>query len=241
MHPRTHVIVATTVLATLTTAPAWAHPGFRPAEVPAGEQTEVELAIAHDCEVSGGGTSPTTVVDVQIPDAIAEVEPLERDGWTLNLAGDANGSILRAEWTSDVGTTEAEPPAFRLLVTPATQESTTTIPWKVYQGCETGEHRWGAGSEDEPAVDLTVTPGTYTPPTAAPTSAPTPSASPSTPASTTPTTSGPATRAGAETVDEQGLGTGGPSGGPPWLLLAAVTVALVAVALWLLRGRLGRR
>lgn len=239
MRPRIRVVVVTTALAALTTMPAAAHPGFRPDEVPAGERTDVELAMAHDCEVPGGGTSPTTVVDVQIPEAVGDVEPLERDGWTLNLAGDADGSILRVEWTRDAGTTEAEPPVFRLLVTPATQESTATIPWKVYQGCETGEYRWGAGSEGEPSVDLTVTPGTYTPRTASPIPRPTPSAKPTTSASPAPITSDRTTPANREQLDDQGPRAASPTSGPPWLLLAAISIALVTAALWLLRARFG--
>lgn len=124
---------------------------------------------------------------------------------------------------------------------PATLESATTIPWKVYQGCGTGEYRWGVGSENKPSVDLTVTPETYTPPTASPTSRPTPSATPTTSASPTPTTADPATPTNGETLDDQGLGAGSPTPGPPWILLAAISITLVAVALWLVRARFGRR
>lgn len=240
MHPRTRAVVATTVAATLTAAPAWAHPGFRPDEVPAGEQTEVGLAIAHDCEVPGGGSSPTTIADVQVPDGIAEVEALERDGWTLNLAGDADGSILLAEWTRDEGTAEAEPPVFRMLVTPATQESATTIPWKIYQGCESGEYRWGAGSQDEPSVDLTVTPGTYTPPPPATAAAsePSPSAtssSASTPGDApqpTPPAEDDVVEGDSTAVERQAAGTG-----PPWALLLLVLAAIGVGAAWWVRQR----
>lgn len=239
MHPRIRVVVAVTVAAAVTSTAAWAHPGFRPAGVPAGEQAEVALAIAHDCEVPGGGSSPTTVVEVQIPDSIADAKPLERDGWTLNLVGDADGSILRVEWTRDAGTTESEPPEFRLLVTAATKGPTTTIPWKVYQGCEEGQYRWGAGSEDEPSVDLTVTPGTSTPPPASPTS--TESPSPTDSASMTPTTPGSATPTDMQTLDNQGLGAETPTSGPPWLLIAAAAITLVGGALWLVRARFDLR
>ena len=240
MHPRTRVVVIITVCATVTAAPAWAHPGFRPDEVAAGEQTEVGLAIAHDCEVPGGGTSPTTVVDVQVPDGIAEVQPVERDGWTLNLSGDADGSILRAEWARDEGTPEADPPVFRMLVTPATQESVTTIPWKVYQGCESGEYRWGAGSEDEPSVDLTVTPGTYTSPPAATASASEPSLSATSSSATTPggapqptpTAEDDLVEGDSTAVERQAAGTG-----PPWALLLLVLATIGVGAAWWVRQR----
>lgn len=237
---RAPTILAVTLVAMLIAVPAWAHPGFRPDEVPAGEQTEVELAIAHACEVPGGGTTPTTVVDVQVPDGIAELQPVERDGWTLNLSGDADGSILRAEWARDEGTTEAEPPVFRMLVTPATQESVTTIPWKVYQGCKSDEYRWGAGSQDEPSVDLTVTPGTYTSPPAATGSAsePSPSAtssSASTPGGApqpTPTAEDDLVEGDSTAVERQDAGTW-----LPWAFLLLVLVAMGVGAAWWVRRR----
>lgn len=34
MHPRIRIVAAATLLATLTAAPPWAHPGFQPDEVP---------------------------------------------------------------------------------------------------------------------------------------------------------------------------------------------------------------
>lgn len=241
MHPRVSVIVAAIVVATLTAAPAWAHPSFRPDEVPAGEPTEVELTIAHDCEVPGGGTSPTTVVDVQVPDGIAAVEPLERDGWTLNLAGDADGSILRVEWTRDDGTTETEPPVFGLLVSPATQASVTTIPWKVYQGCESGEYRWGAGSEDEPSVDLTVTSGTYSPPPAATASPSEASPSGNSSPATTPGDA-PQSAPGAGDAPDEGGSTAAerPAAGtgPRWAFVLLVLVAVGgAGGAWWVRRR----
>ena len=144
--------------------PAWAHPGFTPNTVEAGQTTEVELAMAHGCDdASGGESEPTTVVAVQIPATIADVVPLEREGWTTILMDDGAGRVESVEWAARPGTVEPEPPSFRLRVTPDTREALTTIPFVVYQGCESGEYRWGAGDNDEPSVDLEVLPGTYQP------------------------------------------------------------------------------
>ena len=227
MRPLTTLAAAFGAL--LVAVPAWGHPGFRPDEVPAGATTEVQLAIAHGCEVPGGGTSPTTVVEVQVPESIAEVVPRERAGWTIDTTRDAAGDVRQVEWVADEATAEDEPPVFALRVTPDTQASATTVPWKVYQGCETGAYRWGVGSDDEPSVDLTVTPGTYTPPPAA-----TPSPTVASPGTTSPGDAPSATPTANDDLSEDGPAAGS---GPPWALFLLLLAAVGVGGAWWVRQR----
>lgn len=221
--------LAATFGALLVAVPAWGHPGFRPDEVPAGATSEVQLAIAHGCEVPGGGTSPTTVVEVQVPESIAEVVPLEGAGWTIDTTRDAAGDVRRVEWVADEATVEDEPPVFALRVTPDTQASVTRVPWKVYQGCESGAYRWGAGAEDEPSVNLTVTPGTYTPPPAA---TPSPTV---TSAGTTTRSDEPSASLSAD--DDLAEDVPAAASGPPWALFFLLLAAVGAGGAWWVRQR----
>lgn len=233
------VMIMISLLVALSSAPAWAHPGFRPDEVPAGEQTEVELAIAHHCERPGGGISPTTVVAVQIPDAIAEVVPLDLNGWSVDGPSTSDSGSREFQWTAEQTTPDADPPVFRLRVVPDTQQTAITVEWKVFQGCEEGSHLWGGGSADEPPVRLTVTPGVYDAPDPSPSDATVDEPSPPiTPDPDTPTaaTTAPTTQA-AE--DDRGQS---PASGTPWIPVATTAaVALTGLAIWVGRHRAARR
>ena len=164
VHTPVRGLVLALALVVVAPTTVWAHPGFAPSSVVAGEPTEVELAVAHGCELPGGGIEPTTVVALQVPEQVAEVRPLDRDGWTSSIERDPTGLTAVIEWTALPDTVESEPPTFGLVVTGDTLEAAATLPFTVYQGCETGDHLWGAGDPDEPPVDLEVLPGVYVPP-----------------------------------------------------------------------------
>ena len=139
--------VVTVVMAT----PVWAHPGFRPSEVPAGQTTFVNLVIEHDCD-----GSPTTLVAAEVPAAILSAEPQPLDGWTIT----EDGSTGVVEWERPPPTAQGDAPVFGLEVTPDSQATEAVVAWRVYQECPEGSYRWGGGDAAEPSVDLTLTPGT---------------------------------------------------------------------------------
>ena len=126
-----------TILLVLTAAAASAHPGYRPSEIAAGDTVEVELVLAHDCE-GQGGESPTTVVELDVPPGIAEIEPLDVPGWTASATDDGAGQ-RRIEWVAAEEREPGNPPVFGLRLTAASASETTTVPTRVYQGCEDGE------------------------------------------------------------------------------------------------------
>lgn len=155
---RTARIIAASFAVVLVTAQAAsAHPAYRPQEVVAGEDVEVELVIAHDCEGSSGG-SPTTVVELDVPPEIVAMEPLDVIGWTSSVSDDGAGQ-RRIEWTADDERVVGEPPTFGLRLTAGKTDETVVVPTRVFQGCPVGDYRWGVAA-DEPSVDLIVSPGT---------------------------------------------------------------------------------
>lgn len=164
---------ATTVLGV---APAWAHPGLRPAEVAAGESTGLELVMEHDCDPRDGEPSPTTLVAIQVPEELAAAAALPVEGWRTSAETDDAGRTTVIEWAVEEGAQPETPPTLPLRVTADTTIETTEVGLVVLQECSTGSYLWGGGDEDEPAVRLTVTPGTHTAPS--PALAPSPSLSP---------------------------------------------------------------
>lgn len=165
---------------------AQAHPGFRPPEVAGGEPTELTLAMAHGCTEGEPPPDddeqvyPTTLVAVQVPEGISDVEPAEKPGWTLEVERDGDGAVTAFEWRIDEGTEAVEAPEFRLSAT-AYGSDGEIVHWAVYQECTEGFYRWidtGGDPDADPAVRLTLTSGATPPPPtapASPSSGPTPS------------------------------------------------------------------
>lgn len=229
------------VLATGTAAAA--HPGFRPAEVPAGGPVAVELVVPHACGVDGGEpgagdqVSPTTEVAVaQADDVTLQPEAIPR--WSVEVDDEV------ARWTTEALDATGE------LVLPGRVDVTADVGdvlfVQVYQECANGEFfRWvaGPGEEGDPAVRLTVVEGEPEPlpspsPPVTPSPTPTPSASPSPTASPTPSPapSSPAPSSPSPVAspapDEPTEG-----GAPVGWILAAVLVAAVGAGVAMVRGR----
>lgn len=215
---------------------ALAHPGFRPPEVEGGEPTNLTLAMAHGC--TGGEPPPdddeqvypTTLVAVQVPGSVREVEPAEKPGWTLEVERDDDGAVAAFEWRIDEGTDSVEAPAFQLSAT-AYGSAGETIHWAVYQECTEGFYRWidtGGDPEADPAVRLTLTSGATPPVAAAP---PSPTAQP-TPSATASPSSSPLPAPPATPIPESPA-----EGAAPilFVVLGVVAVAFVAAGVWLRR------
>lgn len=151
---------ATVALLVLPATAAWAHPGFDPSAIPAGEQVETTLHVAHGCAPGGGAPDdggealPTTLFALDHTDQV-RVEPSDVDGWEVTDDGDA------IVWTADG---DAEPaPSFPMTITVITGATGETIYLDAYQECATGDttqsFRWIArpGEEGDPALKLALT------------------------------------------------------------------------------------
>ena len=231
---RTSVVAAMTAGASLLSGPAWAHPGFSPADVPAGEAVELTLAMAHGCEdaeptTEGPPASATTLVAVRVPDAVTDVEPAEKPGWALTVEQDDTGRVTEFEWSLEDETQAVEAPDFRLSATPfgTTGEQ---IDWLVYQECPGGSYQWIGTTGDpeaDPAVRMVLTTTASPPPEPSP--APVPTLEPT----ETATTASPAPTAVATGSDDEQADAG--AGVPPWAVVLAVAAVAGIAALGLRR------
>ena len=148
------VATATTVLATAGLASAHIHPD--PLAMAAGTTGTVGFAIEHGCD-----GSPTTDLQIQIPDGVTGVGPVAKDGWTSTITGNVvefTGGSLAADVTDH----------FDLALTAPAQPG--DVHFKIIQNCAQGELDWieiaaaGAAEPAHPAPTLKVTQG---PPTSA--------------------------------------------------------------------------
>jgi uncharacterized protein YcnI len=152
------------VLATLLVAgPAAAHPFFDPDEVPVDSIAEVTLDLAHGCGLEddnghshGDGTDeePTREVAVEVPAAVAWIEPAEPEGWELDVERDDDGRAEVLVYTAGEGTDEPAP-RFDLELVVRGDEG-DELHWRIMQACDDTTYRW-VGTEEEPAEDPAVT------------------------------------------------------------------------------------
>lgn len=158
-----HLVVSFAAVAAVMwiAAPALAHIDPDPTEAPAGSEQSVGFTVEHGC--SG---SPTTQVDMRLPEGVSNATPEPPDGWT----GSVDGNVVTFVGGPLPDETEG---TFRVRMTlPTTAGATIYFPF--VQRCEQGEIRWieipsdGSSSElDEPAPAMTLTEPVAT--TAAPT------------------------------------------------------------------------
>jgi len=177
MHRRTHRRTTRAVTAAagalvaigVWAVPASAHVEADPSEAPAGSTTVISFTIPHGC-----AGSPTTGVDMKLPEGVTGAKPVYQGGWTAAVA---TGAIT--PFTNEDGEKITEAPTeinwtggplpddqvleLRVQVTlPDKAGETVTFP--TVQTCEVGTTDWieltGAdGKEPEhpaPAVTLTA-------------------------------------------------------------------------------------
>lgn len=153
------------VLATLLVAgPVAAHPFFDPDEVPVDSIAEVTLDLAHGCGLeddNGGHThgdaqdeEPTREVAVEVPAAVAWIEPAEPDGWELDIERADDGRAEVLVYRAEEGTDEPAPQFGLELVVRG--EEGDELHWRIMQACDETTYRW-VGTEEEPAEDPAVT------------------------------------------------------------------------------------
>ena len=162
-------------------APASAHVSPTPSEVPAGGFTAVGLTVGHGCE-----ESPTTSVQIQVPESILNVTPAIVPGWDVEVAtepldepveGSHGEQITEREsmvtYTAQPG--NELPDGFRQTYTIGFQAPDAEgeyLFFKTIQICAEGQTEWieeytGEGEEPEhpsPAVLVTAAQGGATAP-----------------------------------------------------------------------------
>lgn len=131
--------------------PVLAHIDPDPTEAQAGSSLSVGFTVEHGCD-----GSPTTSLDMRLPDGITAVTPQAPDGW--------EGSISDNIVTFEGGPLpDDQQLTFNVALTlPPTPDTTIYFPF--VQRCEVGEIRWidvpsdGSGDElDEPAPAMALT------------------------------------------------------------------------------------
>lgn len=236
MSPRRCLLAISTVIAVVSLSdPALAHVDPDPTEAQAGSRTSVGFTVQHGCD-----GSPTTQLDMRLPDGVTGPQPQPPEGWV--------GSVESNVVTFAGGPLPDEQSlTFRVLLTlPPTPDVTIYFPF--VQRCEVGEIRWiaipsdGSGADlDEPAPAMrlvgpvaTTSPATtaaavvassLVEPSTLPTTAPRiPSITdPSETPSTTSTTSAPEPSLTVATTD----GPGGPGSSDAGTALFAGTCVLI--------------
>ncbi|MFN3255344.1 MAG: DUF1775 domain-containing protein [Ilumatobacter sp.] len=226
------IVLLATASTLLVASPALAHIDPDPTEAQAGSRLSVGFTVEHGCD-----GSPTTSLDMRLPDGITDATPEPPQGWEGSVA-DNVVTFVGGPLPDDQELT------FNVALTlPATPDTTVYYPF--VQRCEVGEIRWigvpsdGSGDElAEPApamalfgpVATTTAPETTT--TLAPETTTTSSTTPSTTTTNAPVvTEAPAATVGADasttvvdlTVDANDSSDGGAG------LLAAIGVGLAVI------------
>ena len=132
------------------TSPASAHIDPDPAEAQAGSTLSIGFTVEHGCD-----GSPTTQLDMRLPDGVTGASPDSVDGWEGSI-DDNVVTFMGGPLPDDVEGT------FSVTMTlPPTPDTTIYFPF--VQRCEEGEIRWiGIPTEpddelDEPAPALVLT------------------------------------------------------------------------------------
>jgi uncharacterized protein YcnI len=156
--------------------PASAHVSPNPSEVPAGGFTAVGLTVGHGCEAS-----PTTRVEIQVPESILNVTPAIVPGWDVEVATEPLDEPVEGSHGEEVTERESQvtyvaqaggelPDGFRQTFTIGFQAPDTPgeyLFFKTIQICAEGQTEWieeytGEGEEPEhpsPAVLVTAAEG----------------------------------------------------------------------------------
>lgn len=148
---RLPVAVATAVGAALLIAgPASAHIHTDPEEVKAGTENTVGFVIEHGCD-----GSPTTKIELQLPDGVTKISAEDQSGFTASVAGQV---VTFAGGSLPDGTEQA----FEATFTAPAEAGTIDIP--LIQTCEEGSTDWiepeveGQPEPEHPAPQLVIAP-----------------------------------------------------------------------------------
>lgn len=152
-------VTAGVALAVLVAPAAQAHVHVDPSTTAAGSTAQLSFSFAHGCE-----GSPTTALEISVPDSIVSAVPNVHSGWSINTekTGDHVDTVRYtaltpvADGLRDTVTVQ--------VALPATADG-QTLAFPVRQVCETGETNWAdiaaeGQSEDDlelPAPTIEVT------------------------------------------------------------------------------------
>jgi uncharacterized protein YcnI len=218
-------IAAAVGVALCVAGPASAHIHTDPEEVVAGTENTVGFIIEHGCD-----GSPTTKVELQMPDGTTGIEGVDGNGFTAGV----DGQVVTFSGGTLADDTEQ---AFEVTFTAPTEAGTLDIP--LIQTCEEGSTDWiepeveGQPEPEHPAPQLVVAANPdATTTTAAPGS--TTTAAEATTTSAAPTESTTTAPDTTVVVDEDDDTSSNPA-----LIIGAVVVVLAAIggAVWYLRSK----
>ena len=156
-------------------APAFGHVSPDISEVPAGGYTDVRLGVGHGCE-----GSPTTKLEVQVPDLLVGVTPYVVPGWTAAVTTakldppvkDAEGAEVTERdsvvtWTAQPGQELADGYKIQFGLSFQVPEKVgESLVFKTIQSCVKGSTEWieltpaGGEEPEHPAPTVTIVAGT---------------------------------------------------------------------------------
>ncbi len=150
------------IVTAIAAAPASAHVTITPSDTAAGSYVVLTVSVPHGCE-----GSPTTAIDIQIPEPILSVTPTLLAGWEAEKkmvqldtpVTDAHGNevterVGQVTYTADQPLADGYRAAMELsLQLPETPDETLVFP--VVQKCVVGETGWTeVAAEGEDAEEL---------------------------------------------------------------------------------------
>ena len=122
--------------ALLGAAPAWAHVYVEPREQLPGRLGTLGFTVPHGC-----GDSPTTRLDIAIPEGVEGVEPQPHEGWQAGARTDpATGRVAQLTWSGGSLPSHAETVFTATARFP--DRPGERLWFKVVQTCAEGETRW---------------------------------------------------------------------------------------------------
>lgn len=144
--------LATAALVLVAPATAGAHVHVVPGSTAAGATTELAFSFSHGCE-----GSPTTAVEVTMPQEVAAVALIANPGW--DVASELVDGARTVVFTADEPMPDGVRETLEVEVTlPEGAADGTVLAFPALQVCETGETLWGdADPESEtPAPAITI-------------------------------------------------------------------------------------
>ncbi len=142
---------AATAVALCVAGPAAAHVHTDPSAVQAGTEATVGFIIEHGCD-----ESPTTQMEIQLPDGASGISGVDGNGFTSAVAG----QVVTFTGGEVADGTEAS-----FQVTFTAPDEAGDVPVKIIQTCTEGVNEWievaaeGEAEPESPAPVLTITAG----------------------------------------------------------------------------------